>query len=79
LKTECRPLGPEESHKNDQRVGTPLLRGKADTVEAVEPGEKKAPGRPYCSLSVLKRNMGTDFLVGPVVITQRAMALNEKT
>jgi len=47
-------VGPEEGHKNDQRDGTPLLRGKAERVGAVQPGEEKAPGRPYCGLSVLK-------------------------
>ena len=46
--------GPEEGHKNDQRDGAPLLRGKAERVEAVQPGEEKAPGRPYSSLPVLK-------------------------
>jgi len=45
---------PEESHKNIQRDGVPLLRGKAERVGAVQPGEEKAMGRPYCGLSVLK-------------------------
>ncbi|KAK4822051.1 hypothetical protein QYF61_008860 [Mycteria americana] len=40
-------VGPEEGHKNDQRDGTPLLRRKAERVGFVQPGEKKAPGRPY--------------------------------
>jgi len=39
--------GPEEGHKNGQRAGAPLLRRKAETVGAVQPGEEKAPGRPY--------------------------------
>ena len=30
-----------------KRDGTPLLRGKAETVGAVQPGEEKSPGRPY--------------------------------
>ena len=46
--------GPEECHKNDRRDGTPLLWGKAERIEAVQPGEEKAPGRFYCSLSVHK-------------------------
>jgi len=46
--------GPEEGHKNDQRDGTPLLQGEAERVGAVRPGEEKAPGTPYCSLSVFK-------------------------
>ena len=41
-------------HKNDLRVGTPLLWGKAERVGAVQPGEEKAPMRPNCGLSVLK-------------------------
>jgi len=46
--------GPEEGQKNDQRSGTPLLRGQAERVGAVQPGEEKAAGRPCCGLSVLK-------------------------
>ena len=36
-----RPMGvhPEESHKNDPRDGTLLLRGWAERDEAVQPGE----------------------------------------
>ena len=32
-----------DGHKNDQREGTPLLQGKAETVGADQPGEEKAP------------------------------------
>lgn len=42
--------GPEEGHKNEQRDGEPLLWGKAERVGVVQPGEERAPGRPYCSL-----------------------------
>ena len=49
--------GPEEGHKNDQRDGTALLRGKAERVGVVQPGEEKAPGRPSCGLSILKRGL----------------------
>jgi len=44
--------GPEEGQKNDQRAGTPLLRGKAERLGAVQPGEEKAAGRPYSGLPV---------------------------
>ena len=44
--------GPEECHKNDQRAGMPFLGGKAERVGAVQPGEEKALGTPYSSLSV---------------------------
>jgi len=37
---------PEEAHKNDPRAGTPLLRGKAERVGVVQPGEEKALGKP---------------------------------
>jgi len=57
--------GPEEGHKNVQRARTPLLRGKAERVGAVQPEEQKALGRPYCSLSVpeggLQERMGKPF------------------
>jgi len=43
---------PKEGHKNDPRDGTPLLRGKAERVGAVEPGEEKAAGTPYSSFPV---------------------------
>jgi len=71
--------GPEEGHKNDPRAGTPILRGKGEIVGAVQPGEEKAPGKPYSSLSGLRgliRKMGTNFLEGLVVIGQAVMALN---
>jgi len=48
---------PEEGHKNDPRAGTPLLGGKAERVGVVQPGEGKAPGRPYCGLSALKEGL----------------------
>jgi len=55
---------------------------KAERVGAVQPGEEKAPDRSYCGLSILKGSlqemMGTDFLVGPVVIGQRVMVLKSK-
>jgi len=35
-------------------VGTPLLQGKSERVGVVQPGEEKAAGRSYCSLSILK-------------------------
>jgi len=38
--------GPKEDHKNEQRDDTPLLLGKAETVEAVQAAEEMAPGRP---------------------------------
>ena len=44
--------GTEEHHKNDQRAAAALLGGKAERVGAVQPGEEKATGRPYSSLSV---------------------------
>ncbi|GAB0185906.1 triadin [Grus japonensis] len=43
---------PEEGHKDDQRAGAPLLRREAERVGVVQPGEEKAPGRPYSSLPV---------------------------
>ena len=40
----CVGAGSEEGHKNDQRAGVPLLRGQPKRLEAVQPGEDKAPG-----------------------------------
>ena len=45
-------VGPEDGHKNDQRDGTPILRGKAERVGAVQPGEEKALERPCSSILV---------------------------
>jgi len=63
-------VGARGGHRNDPRGGAPLLWGKAERAGAVQPGEEKAPGRPYSGVSVLKRQlprkMGTDFLAGPV-------------
>jgi len=50
-------VGPEEGYKNDQSDGTPLLRGQDARVRAVQPGEGKAPGRPYCGLSVSRGSL----------------------
>jgi len=73
-------VGPEKGNENDQGDGAPLRRGQAERVGALQPGEEKAPGRPYCGLPVLKRGlirkMGTAFLVGPVAIAQGVMVLN---
>jgi len=46
--------GPEEGHRNDQRAGAPLLGVKAERFGFVQPGEEKAAGRPYSSLSIYK-------------------------
>ena len=51
-KTQTCWSGPRGGHKNDERAGTLLLWGKAERVGAVQPGEEKAPGRPYISLPV---------------------------
>jgi len=40
----CVGAGPEEGHEHDPRAGAPLLRGQAEGVGAVQPGEEKAPG-----------------------------------
>ena len=44
LQERCRPVGvcPEEGHKNDPRVGTPLLCGQTERSGAVQPGDEKA-------------------------------------
>ena len=47
-------VGPEEGHKKGQRAGTALLWGKGERVGAVQPGEEKGPGRPYCCFQYLK-------------------------
>jgi len=36
--------GARGGHKDDLRAGAPLLRGQAEGVGAVHPGEEKAPG-----------------------------------
>ena len=50
-------VGPEEGHKNDQGARTPVLCIKAERVGVFQPGEVKAPGRPYCGLSALKAGL----------------------
>jgi len=49
--------GPDKGYKNHPRDGTPLLQGKAERVGAVQPGEEKAAGRPYCILPVPVRGL----------------------
>lgn len=48
---------PEESHKDNQRSGTPLLCGKAEKGRIVQSREEKAPKRCYSSLPVFKRDL----------------------
>jgi len=42
----------EEGQENGQRAGVHLPWNKAETVEVVQPAEAKAPGTPYCILSI---------------------------
>jgi len=53
-KVVYRPVGasPEKGHKNDQRAEIPVLQRQPEVVGALQPGEKKAVGRPYYSLQV---------------------------
>ena len=37
-------MGPEESHKDDQRAGAPSLRRQAEGAGLVKLGEKKSVG-----------------------------------
>lgn len=51
-----------EGHRNDQKTEIALLWGHAVVVAAVavvvlQPEEEKAPGRLYCSLSILKKGL----------------------
>ena len=72
--------GPEEGHRNDPRVGAPLLWGKAERVGAVQPGEEKAKEQLIVAFSYLNRasKMGTNFLAGPAATGQEVMVLNSK-
>jgi len=38
----CGNVYPEKGHKNDPRVGTPLLCGQTERSGAVQPGDEKA-------------------------------------
>ncbi|PKU45669.1 rna-directed dna polymerase from mobile element jockey- hypothetical protein [Limosa lapponica baueri] len=50
------PVGesPEECHEDDQRAGEPVLWRQVERVVVVQPGQEKAPGRPYSNLPVPK-------------------------
>lgn len=48
---------PEEGHENSQWGGTSLHWGQAERVGIVQPGEEKALGKPYCSLSIYKGDL----------------------
>lgn len=61
---------------------TPLLWREAERFEVVEPGEKKAPGRPYCRFSIFKEGLQERkgdkgrLSTGPVAIGQKVRVLN---
>ena len=48
----------QKSHEDDQGAGAPPLRGQAERIGVVQPGEEKAPGRPYSGLPVVKGGYG---------------------
>jgi len=41
------------------RAGAPLLRRQAEGAGFVQLGEEKAPGRPHCSLPIVKGRLQT--------------------
>ena len=53
--------GPEESHKDDQRAGTPLLQRQVEGDGLAQPGEEKVLGRPYCSFPVFELLEGREL------------------
>lgn len=46
--------GSKGGHKDDQRVGAPLLQKKAEGSMVAQAGEEKVPGRHHCGLSLYK-------------------------
>ena len=60
--------GPEKGHRDDQKAGAPPLQGQAEIAGAVQPGEEKAPRRPYSGLPVpeegLQESWGGTFYKG---------------
>lgn len=45
---------PEKDHKKNQRIGKPVMWGKAVRTGFVQPSDRKLYGRPYQHLSALK-------------------------
>jgi len=52
IEVSIRPQSPEEGHEDDQRAGAPPLQGQAERAGTLQPGEEKAPQRPYRGLPV---------------------------
>lgn len=50
-------VGPDEGHEDDLGAGAPFLQRQAERIGTVQSGEDKAPGRAYCSLSVLEGHL----------------------
>ena len=70
---------PEESHENEQRPGTPLLRRKAERLRVVQPGQDKTLGRPPCGISIHKGAYKKDrerLFTKHTVTRQEAMVLS---
>lgn len=59
-------VGPEKGHKDDQRAEASLLCRQVERAGALQPGEEKAPRRPYSGLPVpergLQERLGRDCL-----------------
>ena len=60
---------PEESHKDDQRAGAPLLWRQPEGLGIVQLGEEKTLTRPHCDLLMLERSLQAGG--GPKFYTHR--------
>ena len=54
--------GPEEGHEDDQKAGRPALKGKAEGVGPLQPGEEKAVRDLIALPGGLQESWGDSFL-----------------
>jgi len=64
---------PENGHKNDLRDETLPYKEQTERAGAVQPGEEKAPRRPFSIYKEVIRKKGTKSLAWSVLIGQEEM------
>lgn len=66
-------VSPEKIHKDDYRIGEPLLQGQAERTKVIQPGDYKQPSSNY---SMPTGKLVRNFLQGYIMTGEKVMFLN---